>query len=393
MSEPPRKRGRTGASLEDVVMQTVNEASRNIGNLKTLNIVVNGKTGAGKSTLINALFGFDEARTGAGKPVTSVVRSYSKPGVPLVVYDTPGFELGKENQEKVKKDVLELISSGVDTRDVSQTIHCVLYCINVGSNRVEPAEIEWLRSLTRAGSATKVPVIVVLTQCCQPRQKIIDMRATVERAKLPIVGIFEVIAKESVIEAGPTKVTVPPSGLEELISVMGKSLPKEVIDTFWSVQKVSLAEKRSRSHKAVAVAAAAAAAIGAIPIPFSDAALLIPTQTAMLASITVTFGLDVTKSFFSQFISTTIGAGGAAILGPTVVTSILKFIPGVGSLLGGVIAAGTAAAITTALGETYIAIMTKLFKGEIKMEDLTLGRMKSVISGIFKDELVKAKKK
>ena len=86
-------------------------------------------------------------------------------------------------------------------------------------------------------------------------------------------------------------------------------------------------------------------------------ALLIPTQVGMIASITVIFGFDVNKSVITALLSSSIGAGGAAILGKTVATNIIKFIPGVGTVVGGAISAGTAGVITAALGEAYIGVM------------------------------------
>jgi uncharacterized protein (DUF697 family) len=40
---------------------------------------------------------------------------------------------------------------------------------------------------------------------------------------------------------------------------------------------------------------------------------------------------------------------------------VLKFIPGVGSVVGGAIASTTAAALTTAFGEVYISVLEMLF--------------------------------
>ena len=77
----------------------------------------------------------------------------------------------------------------------------------------------------------------------------------------------------------------------------------------------------------------------------------------MIASITVIFGFEVNKSIITALLSSTIGAGGATLLGKTVVTNLLKFIPGAGTIAGGAISAGTAGVITAALGEAYIGIM------------------------------------
>ncbi|HEX2645209.1 MAG TPA: GTP-binding protein, partial [Thermoanaerobaculia bacterium] len=42
-------------------------------------------------------------------------------------------------------------------------------------------------------------------------------------------------------------------------------------------------------------------------------------------------------------------------------SGLIKLVPGVGSAIGGAIAASTAAAITTAFGEAYIATLVALF--------------------------------
>lgn len=82
---------------------------RKIKNLNTLNIIVAGKTGVGKSTLINSVFKEKMAETGMVKPITTHMRKISKKGIPLQIYDTKGFEHGKEVQAEVKQEVVETI--------------------------------------------------------------------------------------------------------------------------------------------------------------------------------------------------------------------------------------------------------------------------------------------
>lgn len=52
----------------------------------------------------------------------------------------------------------------------------------------------------------------------------------------------------------------------------------------------------------------------------------------MIASITVIFGFDVNKSVITARLSSSIGAGGATILEKIVVTNLIKFIPGAGTV-------------------------------------------------------------
>ena len=91
------------------------------------------------------------------KPVTAHMRKVTKKGIPLAIYDTRGFELGKEVQSEVKKEIIDTINDGLSKRDISSAIHCIWYCINTASNRVEPEEIQWLRELSDENKFTKVP--------------------------------------------------------------------------------------------------------------------------------------------------------------------------------------------------------------------------------------------
>ena len=74
----------------------------------------------------------------------------------------------------------------------------------------------------------------------------------------------------------------------------------------------------------------------------------------MLASITAAFGLPIESGVISTIVSSTIGAAGAAVLGKTIVTGILKCIPGAGSVVVGVISGSVAVALTAALSITVL---------------------------------------
>ncbi|MBP2015167.1 YcjF family protein [Anaerococcus degeneri] len=369
--------------LGKVAQDTIDAINEKIQNLSTLNIIVAGKTGVGKSTLINAVFKDELAETGMGRPVTNHMRKITKKDIPLVIYDTRGFELGKDVQEDVKKEVFDTINKGLATKDINKAIHCIWYCINTASNRIEPEEIEWLRELSRENHVTQVPIIVVLTQSIS-RKNAEKMRQMILDENLDIIQVIPVLAKDYEIEdVGIVK----SFGLEKLIEVMGEALPDELLDTLQHVQIASLSEKKRRASKVVATAALAATGQGAAPIPFADATLLIPTQVGMIASITVIFGFDVNKSVITALLSSTIGSGGATLLGRAVVANILKLVPAAGSIAGGAISAATAGVITAALGSAYIAFMELVYKGEMNIEDLTSKEGKETIANIFKENL------
>jgi uncharacterized protein (DUF697 family) len=111
----------------------------------------------------------------------------------------------------------------------------------------------------------------------------------------------------------------------------------------------------------VAAAATAAAAAGAAPIPFADAIVIVPIQVAMIAGITATFGLSLSEGPLTSVVASLVGGAGATVVGRALVGALLKFVPGPGTVVGGAISAAVAAALTTALGQTYIATLELLF--------------------------------
>jgi len=65
-------------NTDNIAQQCLNAINDRIHNLKRLNIIVIGKSGVGKSTLINSLFRGNFADTGLGRPVTQEIRKIEK---------------------------------------------------------------------------------------------------------------------------------------------------------------------------------------------------------------------------------------------------------------------------------------------------------------------------
>lgn len=371
-------------NIDLLTQDALNSIKEKISNLKVLNIVVAGKTGVGKSTLINAVFREKLAETGVGKPVTTHMRKLTKKDVPLRIYDTRGFELGADVQDQVKKEVLDTIQQGLAKNDINEAIHCIWYCINAASNRIEQEEIEWLRELTQENLVTEVPIIVVLTQAISAKTAAALKQVLLDE-NLDIVQIVPVLAEDFEVDDEYVKKSF---GLDVLIKVMGEALPDELMDTLQNLQIVALEEKKKHAQAFVVTAAAAAAAEAVVPIPFASAALLIPTQIGMIASITAVFGFNVNKSIIAALLSSTIGAGGATLIGRTVVGNVIKLIPGAGTIAGGVISAAAASVLTIALGETYIMVMELIFKGEMNLEQIISDEGKHMMQEAFKQGLM-----
>lgn len=371
-------------NLNEIVEKIMDATQNEYKKLKTLNVMILGKTGVGKSTLINNMFNEKLAETGQGKPVTQTVRKLTKPGFPLAIYDTPGLELGGKNGvDSLLEEVTGEINRGLRSGDINEAIHCIWYCISAPSSRFEPTERDILEKFLGETSKYDVPVIFVLTQSFS-KSNAKNLKAEIEKENLPIVNIVPVLAEDYPID---DEYIAKAYGLDRLAEVTYNAVPEALQKTFVAVQKANLELKSKKAHAVVATAAGAAAATGAVPIPFSDAALLIPDQIAMLASITAVFGLPIEKGMIAAIVSSTLGTAGTTILGKTVVANLLKFIPGVGSVAGGVISGSTAAALTAALGKAYISIMLMVCKGEFGLDDLATDAGKQKINQIFIEKL------
>ena len=373
-----------GYSVDDIASQCLQQLQETIHDLATLNIIVVGKTGAGKSTLINSIFREHLAETGIGKPVTQHMRKLTKKNLPLVIYDTKGLELDEDVQKEVAEEIQERIQQGYSSNNINDSIHCIWYCINAASNRVEEQELELIRKLTEQDKyGNHVPVIVVLTQSFS-KKKAKEMRSYIEEQNLDVEQVVPVLAQDYEID---DSYIVPAYGLDTLISIMTEVLPDDLLDTLSNLQKVSLGEKQDRARKAVQTATAAASAAAATPLPVSDCVALIPIQVTMIASIAADFGVSINKMVIASYLSSILGAGGATLLGRAVASSLIKLIPGAGTVGGTVISAGTAATFTYALGEAFIGIMSLIYKGEIDEQYLGTPEGKNLMFDMFQKQL------
>lgn len=334
-------------TLSDLI-EIVDEAIKNAGrDLGRVNVLIAGRTGIGKSTLINSVFHGDLADTGQGRPVTKTTRLITKEGVPLGIWDTRGLEMA--GFEKTLDELMHLIEARAREPEIQDHIHVAWICLHEDGRRVEDAETKLCTEL-----AERMPVLGVITKARQDD----GFHAEVQRLLPKTRNVVRVRAIE---EKFDELVTLPPMGLDKLVEATHELLPEGIRAAWIAAQRVKLEQKKKQAHRVVAGAAASAAAAAAVPIPFTGALVLVPIQIGMLASISVIFGLDVSRAFLRLLATTAIGAPGAALAGRVVAANLLKLIPGGGTLLGGAISAVTAGTLTTALGELYIASLAAAF--------------------------------
>ena len=110
---------------------------------KSIRILVTGKTGTGKSALINGIIGVNVSKEGGLlNPTTFEVEKYNRTarGVRMLVYDSPGLQDGTENEKAYL----------LDMEKQCKKVDLVLYTVRMSDQRVNVGDVEAMKKLTIA---------------------------------------------------------------------------------------------------------------------------------------------------------------------------------------------------------------------------------------------------
>ncbi len=344
MAEPQLPKISAPADVERLLQTSLAEAFDELG---CFNLALFGKTGAGKSTLLNAIFGRDVAKTGLGQPVTKGLVYYRHDDGFLGVFDSEGFETGTSG-DAILAGLRTLVQERAN-RPVDERIHAAWYVVRWSDRRFEESQAAFVRALADLG----LPVIMVMTQVptrdgdLHPDAK--ALAEYIESLGLPLAPDGRVVLTNALAD---TFTHTPVFGLQTLLDDTYRVAPLAAQQALTAAQVVDLDRKKKAAAGVVRQSAAAAAVIGATPIPFTDAALLIPTQVTMIARITAAYGLPRNSSRALAIAGSVVLTGGATIVGRSIASNLLKFVPG-GAIAGSAISGTVAATLTTTVGKAW----------------------------------------
>ena len=187
---------------------------------KHINVILLGKTGVGKSSLINALLNINEAETGGFKPVTNETKSYEDNHLRL--WDTVGIELNRErNAQKILKDVKKLILES-EKKDPDWFIHCIWYCIS-GKRFESQEEGKIIDELMNTYKDGKIPIIIAYLQAFDKEGTSIMQKGIQDL--FPDLDFMPIISKPINSQEG---MQIRPMGLKEIkektITKFGESI-------------------------------------------------------------------------------------------------------------------------------------------------------------------------
>lgn len=358
--------------MENSFQEKLEEELINIKkNIVKPNILLLGGTGVGKSSLANLIFKTNIAQAGIGKPITQEITRYELENSAVVLYDSIGYELSGENSKDEFLNKIVDFSSTSKSKKINEQIHLVWYHIQASGHRVT----EWDLSLIDKIKSLNIPIAVVFTKC-----DLVTEGEVKEMAKeIKDIPYFEITTSE--------KVTPKYLDLEKLIEWSSDNLDPALKIAFVKSQKVNLNEKRKNAENIVIQHSTGSATIGFVPIPFADAPILIANQAGMVARILYVYDLNSFSELMPNLLKT-IGVGSlVSTAGKWLAGELLKIIPGVGTVIGGIITGAVAASVTAAIGYSVSEICFSISTFAINGEKSKLQDYLKDLSSIFKQKM------
>lgn len=123
----------------------------------TVNIMVVGRPGVGKSTLINIILGQRRCKESGGRCITNKLKLIKHKTLNISLYDTPGFE-DKSGSEIIMNYIKKFKS---DKYNINYNVHFILFLINSKSRTLLDGDEEFIKFCLDMN----IPIRFVLTRC------------------------------------------------------------------------------------------------------------------------------------------------------------------------------------------------------------------------------------
>ncbi len=211
------------------------------------NILLVGKTGVGKSSLINYIYDKPGmCPTGDGKPVTGFgvhpITPFRYRSMMISPYDSSGFEGGEQIREW--KRMLEEELKKNDAKEVKDWFHTIVYCISAESGRIDSFEEIFISDIVRSGN--KVIFALTKSDTVDEGKRGIMKSIIAERfGDHPVVEICNVAKR---MRSGKTTMQF---GRDDMLRTICRNFRVNLIFKAVRLQKLRLEDRISDFHHSV----------------------------------------------------------------------------------------------------------------------------------------------
>ena len=280
------------------------------------NILVCGKTGVGKTSLIQAVTHrgvVPDSAIGYGQATTEGFDVYETEIANFI--DSEGMNPSSQSVDDYADFILDEMFDRLESDDAEKMIHNIWYCIDGSGARIQDTDAKLIKTFSDK-------VILVVTKCELMRKEqteammnsLLDL---IDRDRIVMVsaenktGLAQLIKKAQAMAADAME-----AAEEELDSF------RERWDDYYSNMRNNWIENVSdEADSYINWAAGRAAAIALVPLPLADVAPLIANEVYMIYKLAGVYGIAVDNTVITMLL----GCAGGSLLGK-VGASFLPFL-------------------------------------------------------------------
>jgi len=307
------------------------------------NILICGKTGAGKTSLIQAVTHYGtvpESAIGDAEPTTKGFNVYKTEIVNFI--DAEGIEPGQP-VESYTNFIMGEVVNRLDSNKAENLIHAIWYCVDGSGARVQAGDAEIIAHFN-----DKALIVVTKGETMRKEQTDKMMQSLldiVERERIVIVSShIKQGLKQLLDKVEPMAETSLVQGVTEL-----EEFRSRWKNYYQNMQLKSQAEAEAKADVYIEYASVRAACFAMIPLPIADVIPLVWNEVYMIGKLADVYGI---KTFKPMLLALSWVAAAS-----TVGKFIASFIPFLGILI--------AAGITYGVGQ----MVKSIFQNEMTKND------------------------